>query len=40
MASRVEGSAFIEILGAGHLIPVEVPEAFFVAVMPFLEEGQ
>lgn len=39
MASRVPGADLIELPGAGHLTPVEVPEAFAAAVLPFLEKS-
>ena len=36
MTRRVSDAALIEIEGAGHLTPVEAPDAFSSAVVPFL----
>lgn len=35
MASRIPGSRLVEIPGVGHLPPLEEPEAFAAAVLPF-----
>lgn len=38
MADRVPGAELVVLPGAGHLTPVEVPDAFRAAVVPFLEK--
>lgn len=40
MARRVAGSELVEIPGAGHLTPVEAPEAYLDAVLAFLDRDR
>ena len=39
MAGRIPGARLVTVAGAGHLLPIEAPQAFAAALQPFLEGG-